>query len=101
MNPTDPRPRRRRRAVPSPEALETRSLLTGGAGNTFALVPGTIAQAGGAVAQRFTIDPSHLSRSAGRPIIGIDITAQEPSQIDPRIASAAEARPVSAQASGG
>jgi hypothetical protein len=101
MNPTNPSPRRRLRAMPSPEALETRSLLTGGAGNTFALVPGTIAQAGGSAALRFTIDPAHLSRPSGRPVVGIDITAQDKSTIDPRIVSVTEARPASAQSSGG
>jgi hypothetical protein len=101
MNPTNPSPRRRPRATPSAEVLETRSLLTGGAGNTFALTPGMIAQAGGTAALRFTIDPGHYSKPSGRPVLGIDITAQDQSQVDPQIVSVAEARTVTAQAAGG
>lgn len=101
MNPTNARPRRRPRVTPSPEVLETRSLLTGGAGNTFALVPGTIAQAGGAASLQFTIDPGHFSKPAGSVVLGIDITGQSNSQVDPRIVSVAAARGITAQGAGG
>ncbi len=101
MNPTNPSPRRRPRVTPSPEALETRSLLTGGAGNSFALVPGTIDQAGGAAALQFTIDPGHLSKPSGSLVLGIDVTGQSNSQVDPRIVSVASAQGITAQGAGG
>jgi len=101
MHPTNPKPRRRPRATPSPEALEARGLLTGGAGNTFALVLGTITEAGGAAAQRFTIDPNHFSKPSGQPILGIDITGQNQSSVDPRIVGVDAAGTITAQGTGG
>ena len=42
MNPTQSSKRRRRNLQLGAEALESRELLTGGAGNTFAIIPGAI-----------------------------------------------------------
>src|SRR5207249_4634817 len=40
------------------------------------------------------------SRPSGRAVIGIDVTAQNQSPVDPRIVAVAAARPVGAQATG-
>jgi hypothetical protein len=78
--------RRRRPSTPiQAEALETRQMLTGGVGNTFALVPATIEQPGGSVEIRFEVGPQHFTRPNGRVIVGIDVAAQRESQLDPKI----------------
>ena len=81
MNPS----RRRPKARPCAESLESRSLLTGGAGSTFALVPGTIAQAGGTAEVKFTVDPTHFTMPKGKLTLGVDIVAASGSTVAPKI----------------
>ena len=73
MTPTQRSTRRPRSARFAPEALESRALLTGGAGSTFAIDSGTIAAANTPTAIKFTIDPSHFTIPKGRLTLGIDV----------------------------
>jgi len=75
MNPSNPSQRRRRHVRLSAEALETRNLLTGGAGATFAIVPGEIAAANQPAVVKFTIDPAHFTLPNGKLTVGIDVAA--------------------------
>jgi hypothetical protein len=61
--------------------------MTGGAGDSFALIPGTIAKPGGTTAVQFTINPSefHLPRHAFT--LGIDVAALPGSSVKPFILS--------------
>ncbi len=77
--------RRRPTAAPVAEALEGRELLTGGTGNTFALFPNVIAAAGAPAEVRFTVDPARFVRPGGRIVLGVDVTAQRNSTVDPKI----------------
>jgi hypothetical protein len=77
--------RRRQQAQPCPESLESRSLMTGGAGNTFALVPGQITTPGGTAVVNFTIDPAQFTLPKGRVVIGIDVAPTSNSQLQPAI----------------
>ena len=85
MSPTDSKPRRSKRARPCAEALESRALLTGGAGDTFAIVSGTIPQPGGTVTIPFTIDPAHFSVPRGRLTLGVDVATPQTSTAQPWI----------------
>lgn len=73
MHPSNPSKRRRRSLSLTAEALETRELLTGGAGDTFAIVPGAITTANQTTVVKFTIDPSHFTVPKGKFTLGIDI----------------------------
>jgi hypothetical protein len=84
MNPSK---RRRKTAQPQPELLEGRSLMTGGVGDTFAMIPGTISQAGGTTSISITIDPSAFTMPKGKMTIGIDIAPQSGSSVAPLIKS--------------
>src|SRR5262249_18209382 len=75
MNPFRSSNRRRARVQLSAEALETRALLTGGAGNTFAIIPGTIDKPGDTVTVSFTIDPSHFTLPRKSLALGVDVAA--------------------------
>ena len=75
----------RPKARPIVESLETRSLLTGGAGSTFALIPATVASAGGTVAERFTIDKGQFTGAGGKVTIGIDVATATTSKLNPKI----------------
>jgi hypothetical protein len=85
MNPSNSSPRRRRNLSLGAEALEPRELLTGGAGNTFAIIPGTINTSNGATTVNFTIDPTlfHLPKRAFT--LGIDVIPASGSTINPMI----------------
>jgi hypothetical protein len=87
MNPSNSSPRRRRNLSLGAEALESRELLTGGAGNTFAIIPGTVSTANGTTAINFTIDPTlfHLPKRAFT--MGIDVIPASGSTINPLISS--------------
>jgi hypothetical protein len=85
MSLTDSKSRRRVRARPCAEALESRSLLTGGAGDTFAIVSATINNPGGVVTVPFTIDPAHIHLPHGRLALGIDVATPSGSTAKPYI----------------
>jgi hypothetical protein len=77
MYPTRPSDRRRRRARLQPEALETRNLMTSGAGNTFAIMNETFASAGQKLVVPFTYQPSLMTLNAKHQItLGIDVASQ-------------------------
>jgi hypothetical protein len=88
MNPSQPS-RRRRGYTLAAEPLESRDLMTGGAGSTFAIEPGTIAQANQPAAVKFTIDTTHFTMPRGGFTLGIDVVPGSNSQLKPSIASAA------------
>lgn len=87
MNPSDANARRRLRFAPSPEALETRQVMTAGAGNTVAILPGQVAQAGAPAEVKFTIDPANFTFVRGRIALGIDVAAPQNSPLLPGITS--------------
>ena len=76
----------RHKATPQLDALENRSLLTGGAGSTFAIMQSTIQTQGGTVDIPITIDPSHFTApKSGRLIIGFDVAPTNSSNAKPVI----------------
>lgn len=85
MNPSQPS-RRQRATVLATERLEGRELMTGGTGNSFALVSGTVATAGlRPTAVKVTIDPSHFTIPKGQFTLGIDVVPSSGSKIKPQI----------------
>jgi hypothetical protein len=87
MNPSKKAPRRLRRLQPGAETLESRELLTGGAGNTFAILPGSIDKAGDTVSVPFTIDTTHFTRPNGKMALGIDVAPDPSGTLKPLISS--------------
>lgn len=87
MRPSNPSSRYRQKLRPVGESLEDRSLLSGGAGNTFALVPGTIADPNGTADVKFTITSDLFTRPHNKMTLGIDVAPQQGSTINPLISS--------------
>jgi hypothetical protein len=87
MNPPNSSSRRRTQAQPRAEALESRSLLTGGTGNTLAIIPATISQPGGTAVVSFTIDPKLFTAPKGAFALGIDVAPAGSSTVQPYIKS--------------
>ena len=86
MNPSQSS--RRRRGFPlAAEPLESRDLMTGGAGSTFAIEPGTVAQANQSAPVKFTIDTTHFTLPKGGLTLGIDVVPASNSQLKPTIGS--------------
>lgn len=77
--------RRRPKARIALESLETRELMTGGAGNTFAVMPGSIKSQGSTAEVTFTIDPSHFTLPHGKMTLGIDVVAQSATTFQPQV----------------
>jgi hypothetical protein len=77
--------RRRSQLRPCPEALEARSLLTGGAGNTFAILPETITNPGGSMTVNFTLNPAQFTLPKGKFVLGIDVAPMQNSNVQPLI----------------
>ena len=71
----------------SAESLESRELLTGGAGDTFAVVPAAITTAGQTTTVKFTIDGSHWTIPKNTLALGIDVVANTGSTVQPLIGS--------------
>ena len=70
------------------EALETRQMLTGGVGSTFAILPATISKAGGQVSVSFTLNPTLFTSPGNKPfILGLDVAPGTGSKINPSIKS--------------
>jgi Dockerin type I domain/Bacterial Ig-like domain len=78
-------PHRRSQARPCAEVLENRSLLTGGAGNIFALVPGAIADTGGKAVVQFNLSPTEFTAPKGKLTLGIDVIPRQSSNLEPMI----------------
>ncbi|MDX2037498.1 MAG: Ig-like domain-containing protein [Isosphaeraceae bacterium] len=75
--------RRKPTRTPQPEALETRALLTAGAGNNFAILQAKIEKADVATTVPFTVAPSHFTRPNGKITIGVDVAQQTNSTVKP------------------
>ncbi len=69
----------------SPERLESRELLTGSGGDTFAVIPGTIAKAGGTAEVQFTINPANFTVPKKGLLLGIDVAADPSSTLKPEV----------------
>lgn len=82
-----PKIRRRLALTPSPEGLETRQVLSAGAGNTIAIMPSAITEADKPVTVEFTIAPGSFSSARGRVLLGIDAVATSTSTAKPTVAS--------------
>jgi hypothetical protein len=91
MNPSNVPSRRRRRPQLGAEALESRSLLTGGAGNMFAIIPGTISDTNGTATVSFTLDPAHFHLPRGSMALGVDIAPDQGSTVQPLITAVDDA----------
>jgi hypothetical protein len=87
MNPSNRSPRRRQHMQPGAELLESRELLTTGAGNTFAILPGTVTKPGDTVSVSFTLDPAHFTRPQGKVAMGIDVVPDPSGTLKPLIAA--------------
>jgi hypothetical protein len=85
MDRDDRRMRRQNRVRPCAEALEGRELMTGGTGDTFAIIPVTIDKPGGTATVTFTIDPTHFTLPQHKFALGIDIAPADGSTIKPLI----------------
>lgn len=87
MNPSRPKMQERRRPLfrIEAEALESRQLLTGGAGNTIALTRESIAAAGGTTTAAFVVDSSHFTMPKGRMVLGVDTVGGSSSTVVPKI----------------
>jgi hypothetical protein len=66
--------------------------MTGGAGDTFAIIPGAISKANQPAVVKFTIDPTHFTLPKGRFTVGIDIAPGSGSTLQPTIASVDDSR---------
>ena len=78
MNASKEPRRMRRHRQPSPEALETRVVMSSGQGSTFAITPGSLTTSGQIVSIPFKIDPTLFSAPKGRFVLGIDIAPATP-----------------------
>jgi Dockerin type I domain len=89
MNPnrSKSQPRRRPLFRIEAEVLESRQLLTGGAGNTIALTTGTIAAPNGTANSPFVIESGHFIAPKGHLTLGVDVVADTNSTVSPKIAS--------------
>jgi hypothetical protein len=73
MNSSRPN-RKRRTASIAPELLETRQMLTGGVGSTFAIIPGTISTTNGHTSVSFNLNPALFTDPGNKPfLLGLDI----------------------------
>jgi hypothetical protein len=61
--------------------------MTGGAGNTFALVTGNISKPGGTASVQVTIDPAHFTLPHGSFTLGVDVVPLSGSTLQPLISS--------------
>jgi hypothetical protein len=59
--------------------------MTGGAGNTFALIPGTITTPGGTAVINFTLNPAQFTLPKGKMVLGIDVIPEQGSSVQPLI----------------
>lgn len=99
MNPSRKQSRTRRNPLFSIDMLEDRRVLSAGMGSTFAIVPGTIAEAGKSSSVEIRIDPSHFTGGrGGRMVVGIDVAADPNSTVKPSVVGirGANGRPAAA-----
>lgn len=79
-------PRKRRNARAEVEALEGRTMLTGGLGNNFALTTGQIANPGDVATVPISVSASQFKTPRGSLVIGVDVADQNGGSLKPRIA---------------
>jgi hypothetical protein len=80
--------RKRRNASLASEMLETRQMLTGGVGSTFAIIPGTISKANGQVSVSFSLNPAYFTDPGNKPFtLGLDVAPGTSSTVNPVIQS--------------
>lgn len=78
--------KRRHKAAPNLDCLESRALLTAGAGSTFAIMQATIQTTGGTVDVPITIDTAHFTApKSGKLLLGLDVAATNSSTAKPVI----------------
>ncbi len=87
MNSSNPKPRRPRSPSLSTEILETRQMLTGGVGSTFAILPATISTAGGHTTVAFTLDPKLFTMGKKPFVLGIDVAPASTGTTNPMVKS--------------
>ncbi|MHC5540751.1 dockerin type I domain-containing protein [Singulisphaera rosea] len=87
MNPFKRSPRRTRKVQFQPEPLEPRALLTSGAGDTFAIIPGAITTVGETTSIPFTIDPANFTLPKGKIALGVDVAVDSGATVKPFITS--------------
>ena len=88
MIPTNPKPRRSKTPSLHAEILEARELMTGGVGDTFAILPATISKAGGHTSVEFTLDPKLFTAKGHKPfVLGIDVAPGSSSSTNPVVKS--------------
>lgn len=82
------RPRKTRKPGLAVDALEDRRVLSAGMGSTFAIIPGTMAEANKVSTVDVKLDPTHFSAgNRGRITLGIDVAADPNSQAKPMVAA--------------
>ncbi|MFO0957584.1 MAG: dockerin type I domain-containing protein [Isosphaeraceae bacterium] len=89
MKPSKSQPKRRpTQARPGAESLERREVLTGGAGNTIALIPATISKPNVPTTVDVKVDATLFQMSKkGNITLGIDVAKQTDSSVTPKIKS--------------
>ncbi len=79
-------PRNRRKLGPVVDALEDRRVLSAGMGSTFAIVPGTVAEANKVSTVDVKLDPTHFTAGRrGRIMLGIDVASDPNEAVKPVI----------------
>jgi hypothetical protein len=84
---SQPKPFRSRKLRLNAESLESRALLTGGAGSTFALIPGDITTAGGQQTVTVHVDTTHFTVPKHTMSLGIDIAPMTNSTVSGKVAA--------------
>ncbi len=85
MSTPQPTSRRNRKVSLSPDMLETRQLLTGGAGNTFAIMQATVTAPNQKVVVPFTISSQLFTTPKNKIVLGIDVAKNTGSSIQPKV----------------
>ncbi len=87
MNMTRSKNRSRNQWTPSAERLEGRELMTAGAGNTFAIIPGTITDPATPVEVPVSISTQNFGLPRRAVTLGIDVAAPSGSAVQPLISA--------------
>ena len=77
---------------PGTEAMEGRCLLTGGAGNTIAVMTAAVTTPNGTTSVPFTLNPATFKVAHGHAVVGLDLVAANGSKIVPTIAGVVDAK---------
>ncbi len=88
---SNPKSRRKRTRAIQAETLETRSLMTGGVGNTFAINSTSIDQADQVKSVEFTLDKGLFTRPTNRIVLGVDVAPGQNSSATPIVVGITDA----------